>query len=446
MKKQTLDLAKLDVESLKEFDGFALSQNQILDDNKFIEVVDNKSYEAAKKAAHALLKGRTGLESQEKVVVKKLQEFRKQIGSATSVLIEITIGAEKKQKTEIQKYEDRKAEEKRLKEEAAAKILEELRKDIDAIDDTTTEAIENMTYEKIVKVGKMLEGLNDIDGTIFGGLEELFDDTCILLRERFNTKKRGVTIAFEQAKKEKELAAREAKLKKEEAARKAKAKKEAEQRKKDDEARERADKENKMAALQSSHVIMLLKAGYAEGKSNEFSKGGQKILISIFTNRGGNLQYNACDADIEEFIAKGQKIELRVDTLNEYKDLISIEEFDEALRLSDNDFQRQINQLVDQRAEASQTTIEVTEVTDEEIQIDPKDIIVVDVEVVSDLEEKPKYSADKMKLASFFNSMAFESIKGKIKSEEAGTFLLEYSNSFYKLQAEVIDALKQQKF
>ena len=87
-------------------------QLKLVEDNPFIEIVDAKTYKTAKERRTSYVKGRTELQDQEKTVAKKLKDIRIKAGEDTKKLIELAIEHERKQQTEVKRYEDLKAAEK----------------------------------------------------------------------------------------------------------------------------------------------------------------------------------------------------------------------------------------------------------------------------------------------------------------------------------------------
>jgi len=80
--------ALIDVSSWKE------NQLKLVAENKFFEIVDNKTYEAGKKHRTNVVKGRTELQNQEKLVVSKFTAIRKEVGTETATLVDITLPLE----------------------------------------------------------------------------------------------------------------------------------------------------------------------------------------------------------------------------------------------------------------------------------------------------------------------------------------------------------------
>ena len=112
MKKDALQLEDLKVSNLPELQGWKEKQQKLVEENPYVEIVDNKSYEVACKSRTALLKGRTELEKQDKLIASKLTSFRKEVKQETDNLIAITLPYEEKQQSEVKRFEEIKAAEK----------------------------------------------------------------------------------------------------------------------------------------------------------------------------------------------------------------------------------------------------------------------------------------------------------------------------------------------
>ena len=99
-----------------EFVDAQEKQHQIVEDNPFIEIVDNESWELAKKRRTALVKGRTGIRKGEKAIASKLADFRALVKKQADTLVDITLPHEQEQQGAIEPYEAKKKEEKEVKE------------------------------------------------------------------------------------------------------------------------------------------------------------------------------------------------------------------------------------------------------------------------------------------------------------------------------------------
>ena len=158
-KEQVILLENLDAKNLPELQGLKESQLKIVDENPFIEIVDNKSYEEAKKRRTALLKGRTSLEAQEKVIASKLTAFRKQVGTVTLELIEITKPHEDKQQEEVKRYEAIKEAERAEKERLENERIERIQNKIKSIESECYSLISNTTFQTIETTKKEVDSI-----------------------------------------------------------------------------------------------------------------------------------------------------------------------------------------------------------------------------------------------------------------------------------------------
>ena len=106
VEEKGLQLSDLKVSNLPELQGWKEKQEVLVKDNPYVEITDNKTYEVACKSRTALLKGRTELEKQDKLVASKLSTFRKDVKTETDNLIAITLPFEEKQQIEVKRYEE----------------------------------------------------------------------------------------------------------------------------------------------------------------------------------------------------------------------------------------------------------------------------------------------------------------------------------------------------
>ncbi|ASD51627.1 hypothetical protein [Flavobacterium phage V157] len=130
MSENLITIENLDVNKLPELQGIKEQQIKLVEENTYIEIVDNKTFEEAKKRRTALLKGRTSLESQDKLIASKLTNFRKQVGNVTKELIEITLPHEEKQQEEVKRYEQAKENERLEKERLENERIEKIKNKI----------------------------------------------------------------------------------------------------------------------------------------------------------------------------------------------------------------------------------------------------------------------------------------------------------------------------
>ena len=194
---QVLNLDEINANSLPELQGWREKQETLLTDNPFIEITDNTSYYEAKKRRTALLKGRTTIQGQDKLIASKLKEVRTKVSIASNELIKITIEAEDKQQEEVKKYEAKKEldrlEKVRLNNIRRAEIQEK----IDIIFNEWKLIIKNYTLLGIADVN-IVEILSDIDTAYFEELAPDFNEKTRILTQLFSEKKASLQIKENQ--------------------------------------------------------------------------------------------------------------------------------------------------------------------------------------------------------------------------------------------------------
>ncbi len=153
MENTGLQLSDLKVSNLPELQGWKEKQETLVKDNPYIEITDNKTYEIACKSRIALLKGRTSLEGQEKTIASKLSAFRKEIGSKTKELIDITLPFEEKQQVEVKRYEGIKEAERLERERVEQERIDNIKSKIESIETESFAIIQKMTFQTVIPDG-----------------------------------------------------------------------------------------------------------------------------------------------------------------------------------------------------------------------------------------------------------------------------------------------------
>lgn len=182
-----LQLSDLKVSNLPELQGWKEKQEQLVKDNPYVEITDNKSYELACKSRTALLKGRTSLEGQEKTIASKLSAFRKEIGSKTKELIDITLPFEEKQQVEVKRYEGIKEAERLEKERIEKERVDGIKAKIDAIETDCMEIIQSMTFQNIIPDGASIASICKTDFD-FEEYEILYHETLLRIENAAKAK------------------------------------------------------------------------------------------------------------------------------------------------------------------------------------------------------------------------------------------------------------------
>lgn len=183
------EIEKMEANNLPELQGLKEKQLQIVKENPFVEIVDSKTYEEAKKSRTTLVSARTEIEKQDKLIASKIKKFREMVSSASVELIAITKPHEDKQQDEVKRYEAIKGQEKlekaRLEEERKSKIKDS----IDAIFKTALQKIENLSFELIETLKVDFEqNLYKTDVSQFEEFENIFNTKLNLLKGQFDYK------------------------------------------------------------------------------------------------------------------------------------------------------------------------------------------------------------------------------------------------------------------
>ncbi|CAA0193620.1 hypothetical protein [Tenacibaculum maritimum] len=245
MKKIELtDLNNLNGNYLNEFQAWKEKQEALVRDNLFVNVTDNKSYQEAKRCRTALVKGRTEIEKQDKLVASKIKEFRNKVLEISNELIKITKPHEDKQQAEVKRYEDLKAKEKAEKERIEVERKKKIKTSIEEIFKNCSLAIKNLKYEYLEKFN-MLNELQEFDTSKFEEFELDFAEKLQILTNLFNDKKQQLEISEKQKLEDERLKKEREALEEDKRIAREKAEKEAEEKRKE---QERIDAENKRKA------------------------------------------------------------------------------------------------------------------------------------------------------------------------------------------------------
>jgi len=204
MKKEVLNLDVLNVNNLPELVDFEKNQNAIVAENPYIEIIDNKTYETAKQRRTALLKGRTALENQEKLIASKIATFRKSVGEKTKQLIDITLPHEEKQQSEVKRWEQIKEDERLENERIENQRIDNIKTMISDFESKCYEKIQSMTFETGLSVKNELDVLfnSEMDVQEF---EILLEQAKMRVQNQFDAKSNDLTEKENQRKENERL-------------------------------------------------------------------------------------------------------------------------------------------------------------------------------------------------------------------------------------------------
>lgn len=163
MSENLITLDSLNAKKLPELQGLKDKQLELVKENPFVEIIDNQSYELAKKHRTALVKGRTSLESQDKLIASKLTAFRKEVKSVTDELISITLPHEEKQQEEVKRFEQIKENERLERERIENERIEKIKSTISDFESMCYALISQMTFENSKQTKETLDKHFSID-------------------------------------------------------------------------------------------------------------------------------------------------------------------------------------------------------------------------------------------------------------------------------------------
>lgn len=241
---QIINLEEINANALPELQGWKEKQEALVKENPFIEITDNTTYTEAKKRRTALVKGRTTITNQDKLIASKLKDFRSKVSDASKELIAITLPHEEKQQEEVKRYEAKKEQERIEKQRLEEERKQNIKNNIDEIFESWKSAINNFNFNQIQEIN-IVETLSEIDTEQFEEFTPDFNEKTRTLVQLFSEKKSQLQIQEEQRIEAERLAEERKKLEEEQRIAKEKAEAEAEEKRKE---QERIDAENQRKA------------------------------------------------------------------------------------------------------------------------------------------------------------------------------------------------------
>lgn len=188
------NLETIEVSTLPELQGWKEKQETIVLDNPFIEIIDNKTYEEAKKARTTLVSARTTIEKQDKLIASKLKDVRTKAGKFSLELVNITLPHEEKQQEEVKRYEAVKEAERVAKEKAERERKDAIEKNIESICQTAKSKIDNLNFTSIEVLKNDFENnLYKTDVSEFEEFELQFASKVQILKQQLEDKIKVVT-------------------------------------------------------------------------------------------------------------------------------------------------------------------------------------------------------------------------------------------------------------
>ncbi len=197
-KKTILDLQTISVSDLPELQGWKEKMEATVKENPFVAIKDHETYQGAKKARTALKSARTEVQNQEKLIASKLRSFRSKVGEESQKLVDITLKHEEKQQAEVKKYEDAKAEEKRIKEEAEKIRVQNIKNALDKAEQDLLSIVRGMDFSSIIKATEAFNTNKESTETFdFEEFSPMYDELVSKIEVVFNERIKELEVQEE---------------------------------------------------------------------------------------------------------------------------------------------------------------------------------------------------------------------------------------------------------
>jgi hypothetical protein len=200
MAKQTKEIAVIDFEKfsvaqLPELKGKKEEIKSVIEANPIVEIVDNGTYELAKKSRTAVRSLRTSLEGEQKAVKKKIKEHVLDVVDKEYDTIVLGVkSAEKERQDPIDVWETKKEEERKEKARLEELRVNQIKDAIQTFKNAWIETVDQMTFERIENFNEMFEKYSsEFDREKLAEYEVLFDDALLVIRQLADSKIKTLT-------------------------------------------------------------------------------------------------------------------------------------------------------------------------------------------------------------------------------------------------------------
>jgi hypothetical protein len=195
MAKQKQELAVIDftqfsVAQLPELKGKKEEIASVIEANPIVEIVDNATYESAKKSRTAVRSLRTSLESEQKTVKKRIKEnVLDVVDKEYDLLVALVKGSEQLRQEPIDAWEIKKENERKEKERLEQARIDDIKTRISDYVASWKEAFGFMVFANIKDVlDDFHESNNTFDKTLLQEFDVLFDREVSTLAELLDSK------------------------------------------------------------------------------------------------------------------------------------------------------------------------------------------------------------------------------------------------------------------
>ena len=193
-----IDFTKFSVAQLPELKGKKEEIASIIKANPIVEIVDNATYESAKKSRTAVKTLRTGLEKEQKDVKKKIKEHVLDVvDKEYDTLVLGVKSAEQSRQEPIDVWEEKKEQERKEKARLEELRVKQIKDAIQTFRDEWEDTFNRMTFERISDCEEFFgKTVGEFDRIKLAEFEVLFDDAVSFLNKLFDSK--STTLAEQE--------------------------------------------------------------------------------------------------------------------------------------------------------------------------------------------------------------------------------------------------------
>lgn len=185
-----IDFAQFSVAQLPELKGKKEEIASVIEANPIVEIVDNSTYESAKKSRTAVRTLRTSLESEQKAVKKRIKEHVLDVVDKEYDSLVLGVkSAEQSRQSPIDAWEEKKEQEKREKAIAEQQRIDGIKTTISDYVASWKDAFDLMKVDKAQEVSEnFAESNTNFDKTSLQEFDVLFDREILMLSELLDSK------------------------------------------------------------------------------------------------------------------------------------------------------------------------------------------------------------------------------------------------------------------
>lgn len=185
-----IDFAQFSVAQLPELKGKKEEIASVIEANPIVEIVDNSTYESAKKSRTAVRTLRTSLESEQKAVKKRIKEHVLDVVDKEYDSLVLGVkSAEQSRQSPIDAWEEKKEQEKREKAIAEQQRIDGIKTTISDYVASWKDAFDLMKVDKVQEVSENFhESNNTFNKTSLQEFDVLFDREILMLSELLDSK------------------------------------------------------------------------------------------------------------------------------------------------------------------------------------------------------------------------------------------------------------------